>query len=155
MEGLSEVARRCDDAIESARAELVAAVRQAAANGMTQSQIAAQIGRSQPEVSRLLHFHGNSPRALALRRVRRQVIALVEAAGGSDVRVFGSVASGEDGENSDIDLLFSMGRRLSLIDISRLEHDITVAVGYEVDLIPDQDLIPPIKERVLAAAVSL
>lgn len=49
------------------RAELVGAVRAAAAAGMTQTEIAAAIGRSQPEVSRLLRFHGRSPLA---RRVR-------------------------------------------------------------------------------------
>lgn len=46
-----------------ARAELVRAVRAAAAQGMTQSHIAQCIGRSQPDVPRLLRFHGTSPLA--------------------------------------------------------------------------------------------
>ena len=77
---------------------------------MTQAQIAAAIGRSQPEVSRLLRFHGITPSAMRLRRKRAEIIGQVKAAGGSNVRVFGSVASGRDHEQSDIDLLFTMPR---------------------------------------------
>ena len=55
---LAEIAAQSDRDVRAARARLIAAVRQASAGGMTQQQIAAQIGRSQPEVSRLLRFHG-------------------------------------------------------------------------------------------------
>ena len=76
---LAEVARDADYRISRARAELVRAVRQAAAAGMTQTQIAAEIGRSQPEVSRLLRFHGTSSLGRRLRKhaaeVKRRVIA--------------------------------------------------------------------------------
>jgi hypothetical protein len=75
-----------------------------------QAEIARRIGRSQPEVSRLLHFHGTSPRAMALRRNRDVVRRLVRDAGGRNVRVFGSVATGTDHDGSDIDLLFYDGQ---------------------------------------------
>ena len=65
---MAEVARRTDEATARARAELVRAVRGAAAGGMTQAQIARQVGRSQPEVSRLLRFHGSSALGMRLRR---------------------------------------------------------------------------------------
>ncbi len=58
MVDLVEVARRSDTAVRDARAELVRAVREAAREGLTQKQIAQLIGRSQPEVSRLLRFNG-------------------------------------------------------------------------------------------------
>ena len=43
---LAEIAAKSDRDVHAARARLVAAVRQVAAGGMTQQQIAAQIGRS-------------------------------------------------------------------------------------------------------------
>ena len=70
--------------------------REAARQGLTQKQIAQLIGRSQPEVSRLLRFHGRSPLALRLRRHSREVRHLIDQAGGSNVRVFGSVATGAE-----------------------------------------------------------
>lgn len=152
---LAEVARRADDLVARGRAELVRAVRQAAAAGQTQAQIAAAIGRSQPEVSRLLHFHGTSPVARRLRTHAPEIKRVVADAGGSNVRVFGSVATGEDREGSDIDLLFTMGRPLSLMQLGALELAVSEIVGSPVDLVPDTVIRPEFRERVLTEAVPL
>lgn len=152
---LAEVARESDRAVREARSRLIRAVRQAAAEGMTQQQIGDAIGRSQPEVSRLLRFHGAGPLARRVRSSRREIIALVRAAGGRDVRVFGSVATGEEQPESDVDLLFTMGRPLSLMELVELEHQISALIGVGVDLVPDSALRPELRERVLAEAVAL
>ncbi|MGB2934236.1 MAG: nucleotidyltransferase domain-containing protein [Nostocoides sp.] len=146
---------RCDAAVHRARVELVRAVREAAAAGMTQAQIAAEIGRSQPEVSRLLRFHGATPLARRLRASRAEVLRAVAEAGGRDVRVFGSVARGEDDERSDVDLLFVMGRPLSLMELGRLEDDVSAAIGVPVDLVPEGSLRPALRDRALTEAVPL
>ena len=152
---LAEVARHADEAMAQARSELVRAVRRAAAQGMTQSEIARQIGRSQPEVSRLLRFHGTSPLARNLRRNADQIRQLVGKVGGSQVRVFGSVAVGEDQPGSDVDLLFTMTKPLSLIQLGRLEQQIADLLDSPVDLVPESALRPDLRERVYAEAVSL
>ena len=152
---LAEVARDADYRISRARAELVRAVRQAAAAGMTQTQIAAEIGRSQPEVSRLLRFHGTPSLGRRLRKHAAEVKRLVAEAGGSNVRVFGSVATGEDREDSDIDLLFTMERPLSLIQLGVLERAVSRVVGCPVDVVPDSVLRPELRDRILAEAVAL
>ena len=154
-ENLTEVARRTDEATSRARADLVCAVRRAASEGMTQTQIAQQIGRSQPEVSRLLRFHGTSPLARRLRGSASRVRQIVAEAGGGRVRVFGSVATGQDGPDSDVDLLFTMGEALSFMELGRLEERLVDVIGVPVDLVPDTALRPDLRERVLAEAVSL
>ncbi|MEO7753904.1 MAG: nucleotidyltransferase domain-containing protein [Terracoccus sp.] len=154
-EDLAQVARRSDQAVARARAELVSTVRRAAAEGLTQAQIAREIGRSQPEVSRLLRFHGTSPLARRLRRSASQVRQIVAEAGGDRVRVFGSVATGSDRPDSDVDLLFTMGAPLSLMDLARLEQRLEAAVGAQVDLVPDTSIRPELRDRVLAEAVAL
>jgi hypothetical protein len=152
---LAEVARESDAAVRHARDALVRAVRGAAAAGMTQAQIAEQIGRSQPEVSRLLRFHGTTPLARRLRAARPEVLRLVHDAGGEQVRVFGSVARGDDDEESDVDLLFVMRRPLSLMELGRLEDQVSAAVGVAVDLVPESSLRPALRDRALAEAVPL
>ena len=134
---LAEVARRTDDVVAQARAELVRAVRQAARGGMTQAQIAAEIGRSQPEVSRLLHLHGNRPLARRLRNHSSEIRRIIASVGGTNVRVFGSVATGRDHDDSDIDLLFTMGTPLSLMQLGALEQSLSDVLGAPVDLVPD------------------
>jgi predicted nucleotidyltransferase len=152
---LAEVARESDAAVRQAREVLVRAVRDAAAAGMTQGQIAEQIGRSQPEVSRLLRFHGTTPLARRLRAARPQILRLVDDAGGEQVRVFGSVARGDDVEGSDVDLLFVMRRPLSLMELGRLADEVVAAVGVSVDLVPESSLSPALRDRALAEAVPL
>ncbi len=152
---LAAVARRSDDLVARGRAELVRAVRQAAAAGKTQSWIAAQIGRSQPEVSRLVRFHGTTALGRRLRKHAAEIKRLLADAGGSDVRVFGSIATGEDDEDSDIDLLFKMGRPLSLTQLRALEKEISKLIVTSVYLVPESTLGPELRERVLAEALTL
>jgi len=152
---LAETAARCDTTIAQARADLIRAVRQAAASGMPQSRIASEIGRSQPEVHRLLHFNGTSPRGRALRRQASAVRRLVADRGGRDVRVFGSVAAGKDGPESDIDLLFTMKKSLSLMQLAELEIEVSRIIGVDVDMIPESAIRPDLRDRILAESVPL
>jgi predicted nucleotidyltransferase len=122
---------------------------------MSQTQIASEIGRSQPEVSRLLHFHGTTPLARRLRKHTSEIRRIIAEAGGSNVRVFGSVATGQDHEDSDIDLLFTMGTPLSLMQLGALEGRISDVLDTEIDLVPDSILRPEFRDRALAEAVPL
>lgn len=122
---------------------------------MTQTQIAQQIGRSQPEVSRLLWFHGTSPLARRLRSHSDQVRQIVAEAGGRQVRVFGSVATGQDRPDSDVDLLFTMVQPLSLMEFGQLEQRLGEAIEAPVGLVPHPAIRSDLRERVLAEAVAL
>ncbi|MGC1208387.1 MAG: nucleotidyltransferase domain-containing protein [Ornithinimicrobium sp.] len=155
MTSLGMVAHESGEAIARARASLVSAVRAAAASGMSQREIAKEIGRSQPEVSRLLRFHGTSPLGRRLRSARSEVLRIVGEAGGSNVRVFGSLATGRDTPDSDVDLLFRTDEPMGLMGLSRLEQEISEAIGASVDLVPDSNLRPFLRDRVLAEAVQL
>ena len=152
---LAVIAQETDEAIRQARNQLVAAVREASRNGLSQKEIARLIGRSQPEVSRLLHFHGTTPLARRLRAARRQVIETIKAAGGSNVRVFGSVATGQEHEGSDIDLLFHMDQPLGLMDLAGLEMELGTVLHADVDLVPDTNIRPTMRERIISEAVPL
>lgn len=155
-ESLEETAAETDRVTAQARAKLVAAVRQAHRDGMSQREIARRIGRSQPEVSRLIRFHGTGPLARTLRAHRDDVIRSIEEAGGTNVRVFGSVATGKEHPDSDIDLLADLsGAHLSLFDLERLQHRIADILGVPVDLNPDTGLRPYLRDRVLAQASPL
>lgn len=155
MSTLTDVARRCDQSIEEARRELVTAVREAHRYGMTQQQIALAIGRSQPEVSRLLRFHGTTPHARILRKHRSKVLDIVGDIGGRNVRVFGSVATGHDTADSDIDLLIDLPPDRGLMALTRAERQVSEALGIPVDIVPTDDLRPEYKDRAMGEAVPL
>ena len=114
VETLERETRAADAAARSARARLVTAVRQASASGMSQREIAAHSNRSQPEIRRLLKFHGTTPNGRRLRANRDTLVALLAASGLHNVRVFGSTARDADRPDSDIDLLVSADAPLGL-----------------------------------------
>jgi len=138
-----------------ARAKLVGAVRRGAAAGMSQREIARAVNRSQPEVARLLRFFPASERGSLLAKRRREVIDLAAQHGFRNLRVFGSVARGEDGPESDIDLLVTLPNGASLFDIGALEAELAVLLGERVDLVPDGGLRPHSRDEILAEAVPL
>ncbi len=63
--------------------------------------------------------------------------------------VFGSVARGEERPGSDVDILIKFEKPKSLLDIVRLERELSSALGREVDLVTEASLSPYIREGVL------
>jgi predicted nucleotidyltransferase len=71
------------------------------------------------------------------------------------VRVFGSVARGEDTENSDVDLLVDLAPEVGLFGLGRLERELTDLLGVRVDVVPAGDLKPDAQRDVIRDAVTL
>lgn len=91
----------------------------------------------------------------SLRLHRALVLALAQARGATDIRVFGSAARGADREDSDLDLLVAWPRDRSLLDLVGLQMDLQEALGARVDLATERELHPLLRERILAQAVAL
>jgi predicted nucleotidyltransferase len=72
-----------------------------------------------------------------------------------NLRVFGSVARGEDCAASDVDLLVDLPPGLSLFGLGRVEADLEAIVGTRVDLIPAADLKPGVRLRVERDLIAL
>ena len=87
-----------------------------------------------------------------LKSKREEILALARNAGALGVRVFGSVARGEDSPTSDLDLLISPGPRMSLLEFAGLRIDIERALGIRVDLVSEGGLHPLLRTKVLAEA---
>ncbi|HJX37198.1 MAG TPA: nucleotidyltransferase family protein [Anaerolineae bacterium] len=64
------------------------------------------------------------------------------------VGVFGSMARGEATEQSDIDLLVKFSKRKSLLEIVRLEREVSTALGRKVDLLTEGAISPYLRDRV-------
>lgn len=145
---------------EQARRITLDAITEASGAGLSQRAIGRAIGRSQPEVSRLLklaptRFVSRSELGRLLIEHRAAILQAVCDAGASNVRVFGSVARGEDGPRSDIDLLIDIPSPFSMIDLARLQRELSRLVGRHVDVIPARGLKGKVGESALKDARSL
>lgn len=66
---------------------------------------------------------------------RNTIIGIVESFGGSNVRVFGSVARGDTHDDSDIDVLIDVPAGTGLITIERIAEAIEAAGPWRVDVV--------------------
>ena len=84
---------------------------------------------------------------------RLRLDALCRRCGIARLDVFGSVARGEDGPGSDVDLLYELaqGRALGW-EIEDLSQDLADLFGRPVDLVSRKALHPLIRDQVLADA---
>ena len=75
--------------------------------------------------------------------------------GARNIRVFGSVARGDDHSDSDLDLLVDVEPGRTLLDVIALEQDLQELLGRRVDVLTEGGLSPYLQERILAEAASL
>lgn len=212
LEYLDDVNDYADRLREEASRALTRAVRQAADFGWSQRKIAAAVGRSQPEVARLLRAtrprveyafampetskpetskpdaagreavrtvepetvepetvepetveSGTGPAAVrvpstltwVLRDKREEIVRIAAANGASNVRVFGSVARGEDDAESDVDLLVDVAPETSLWDLGSLTVDLERLLDRRVDVVEAAALWPRIARKAIPEAVAL
>ena len=87
-----------------------------------------------------------------LRAKREALIALADRHKAENVRVFGSVARGEENENSDVDILVHFRQGASLFDLMDLKEDTEELLGLAVDIVSDRGLSPYLASRILGEA---
>jgi hypothetical protein len=91
--------------------------------------------------------------ALAEHRSRIREIALKHRV--KNVRVFGSVRSGNDTEGSDLDLLVDPTAETTLFDLGAICHELEELLGFKVDVTTPNALPPRWRSKVLQEAEPL
>ena len=73
---------------------------------------------------------------------RNQIVAAAEKRGARNVRIFGSVARGDQRHDSDIDFLVDFEPGRSLLDLTGLWLDLEAVLGCKVESFPAVGLNP-------------
>ena len=71
----------------------------------------------------------------------------------TNVRVFGSVLHGTDTDSSDLDLLVDPCPGASLMDIARIELELSALLHVSVDVLTPKGLSEKLRQQVIAEAV--
>ena len=79
--------------------------------------------------------------------------AAAAASGARDVRVFGSVARGEERDGSDVDFLVDLEPGRTLLDLARLELRLEHLLGRRLDVVTEAGLRDPVRAAALRDAV--
>jgi uncharacterized protein len=87
---------------------------------------------------------------------RRDVLQAIAARhGASNLRLFGSVLRGEEGTDSDIDLLVDMAEDRGLGDYLALVEELEGVLARRVDIVIDRSLSPHFRPYIEAEAQPL
>ena len=145
-EHLTRTSRHAGELRAAATRELVIAANQARELGWSQRRIGSALSRSQPEVARLLKLEVEGTGyeqgqdvvpllSLLLGDRRDEIVKIAARHGVRNVRVFGSVARGEDTPESDVDLLVDIDPGVGMFAIGALEVELEEMLGREVDVV--------------------
>jgi len=97
----------------------------------------------------------NTPLGFRLMEHREAILRAAAHRDASNVRVFGSVARGEDRPESDIDLLVDLGPAATAFDLLELGCDLEDELNVRVDVGTESSLRPFLRAEVLAEALTL
>ena len=90
-----------------------------------------------------------------IRNRRDEILRIATEHGAYNVRVFGSLARGEDSPGSDVDILIELEPGRSLLDIVAIKQDLEDLLARKVDVVTEAALSPYIRDRILQEAVGL
>ena len=89
----------------------------------------------------------------ALQQHRAAIRGVVEAHRACNARVFGSVATGTDTAESDLDILIDPTPETTLFDIGAIRHELRKLLGVPVDVLTPKALPDKFRDAVLLQAV--
>lgn len=72
-----------------------------------------------------------------------------------EIGLFGSFVRGQQNSRSDIDILVELEEPVSLLGLVRIENHLCDILGIKVDLVPEKDIRPELKEKILKEVVYL
>ncbi len=88
-------------------------------------------------------------------KYRERVLDLARKRGAHNVRVFGSMARGEQRPGSDVDFLVDFEPGRSMLDLTGLWIDLEGALGCKVDVVSSRGLRPRLATEVMRDAIRL
>jgi hypothetical protein len=80
---------------------------------------------------------------------KKQIVTICGKYHVATISLFGSMARNEATEASDIDLLVSFSRPVSLLQMVALERELSKALGRKVDLLTEASLSPYLRDYIL------
>jgi hypothetical protein len=90
-----------------------------------------------------------------LRQKRDAILQIAQRHGAHDVRLFGSIARGDNTRDSDVDILVRFEQGRSLFDHGGLIADLEDLLGVQVDVVSEGGMRERFRARVLGEAVPL
>jgi predicted nucleotidyltransferase len=86
---------------------------------------------------------------------REEIYSIAAKYGISDIRVFGSVARGDDNKNSDVDFLIKSANWVSLFEVCDFKYEVEDLLHKRTDIVSEDGVSKFLKDRIFSEAVSI
>jgi len=90
-----------------------------------------------------------------LQEKRDEIVKIATHYGAKDIRVFGSVARGDAGPDSDVDFLVRLEPGTTLLRHAALIRELGNLLGCKVDVVSERGLRERIRDRVIREATPI
>lgn len=74
--------------------------------------------------------------------IYKKLAGLLKDRGASKVAVFGSYVKYKENPDSDIDVIVEFTKRKTLLELVRIEREVSEALGIKVDLLTEKSISP-------------
>ena len=91
----------------------------------------------------------------SIKSKKEEILKISKIHGAISIRVFGSVARGDENPSSDVDFLVTLEPGRSAFDLGGLLMDLEDLLHCRVDLVTEKGLNPLIKAIVLREAINI
>jgi predicted nucleotidyltransferase len=92
---------------------------------------------------------------ITLQQEKEEILAIANRHHADNVRLFGSVARGEDRPDSDVDFLVDFQPGSTLFDQAALIEALSIKLGRKVDVVSSRALNRHLQQKISEEAVSL
>lgn len=93
---------------------------------------------------------------MTIDELKKKINPILKHYGIKKAGIFGSVAAGTAGENSDIDILVNItNKNINLLDFVGIKIELEDALGKKVDLVEYSTIKPLLKNKILAQEVPI
>ena len=90
-----------------------------------------------------------------IEKIRENVIPILKEAGVLRSAIFGSVARGEEGSGSDIDILVELPRSKNYFDLMDLEEKLESVLGRKVDIVTYRSVHHLLRDKIYKEQVKI
>ena len=92
---------------------------------------------------------------MTLENLKQKITPILQNYDISRAGLFGSYASGEYNDNSDIDILIQLSKEISLIEFVRMKLDLEDRLNKKVDLVEYKAIKARLKNKILSEEVRI
>ncbi len=90
-----------------------------------------------------------------LKEYKNDILRIAFLHGAKNIKIFGSVARGEQNQNSDVDFVVEMEKGKTVLNRIALMQDLKELLGQDVDVVTYKSLKEKIKNSLIKDAIEL